>query len=110
MVPDTTDRPVTDFAGQEVYTTDGTHVGTATGVAVDLNDGLATSLTVADLNPNLFGSYPHDARGVHVPFRWVEAMDDIVVIASVIERFTSPDETTSDDIVDEGEETVTPVE
>jgi sporulation protein YlmC with PRC-barrel domain len=96
MVPDTTDRPVTEFVGRDVYTTNGTHVGTATGVAVDLEDSLATSLTLADLNPDLFGSYPRDARGVHVPFRWVVAVDDIVVVAAAVERFSPPGATDSD--------------
>lgn len=90
MVPDTIDDPLTEFVGREVYTTNGTHVGTATGVAVDLTAGLATSLTVADLDPGLFGSYPRDARGVHVPFRWVDAVGDIVLVAPVVERFSPP--------------------
>lgn len=101
MVPDTNDKPLTEFVGRDVYTTSGTHVGTATGVAVDLTDGLATSLTVTDLNPELFGSYPRDARGIHLPFRWVDAVGDIVVVASVVERFSPPglagsDEETAD--------------
>lgn len=99
MIPDTTAGLVTEFVDREVYTTAGTYVGTVTGVAVDLLAGRANSLTVADLNPHLFGPYPRGVRGVKLPFRWIEAVNDIILVATVVERFDPTDSspTTGDD-------------
>lgn len=80
---------VTGFLNLPVYTSRGTYVGTVSNVILDLDAKRVGSLLVTNTNPGLVDG----ARDVAVPFRWVEATGDIVVLNNFPEHVTVHEET-----------------
>jgi len=70
--------------GQDVYTDRGVYVGKIEDVSVDIQEKRISGLAVKNTNPNAFDV--GKKRGVIIPYRWVTAIGDIVLIKHVRRR------------------------
>jgi len=62
--------------GLPVYTRHGTHLGTVHDVGLDTSSSRVDSLYITGTDPRLVP----DSASIQVPFRWVQDLDDIVVL------------------------------
>lgn len=74
---------VSSFHGLDVYTTRGKYVGRVDDVVLDPGDKRILGLAVGNVNRDLFDV---PGRGVIVPFRWVTAVGDVVLMRPVEAR------------------------
>lgn len=86
-------QEITSLVGREVYSNNGVFVGEIEDVRLDLDAQAVTGLALAELNYELFAGRVDRNTGVIVPYRWVRAVGDVVLVNDVIERF----DTDSDD-------------
>ena len=70
--------------GQDLYTDKGIRVGKIEDVTVDVKEKRISGLAVKNVNPNAFSVGKR--KGVIIPYRWVTAIGDIVLIKHVKRR------------------------
>lgn len=70
--------------GQDLYTDRGIYVGKIEDVTVDVKEKRISGLAVKNVNPNAFSVGKR--KGVIIPYRWVTAIGDIVLIKHVKRR------------------------
>lgn len=70
--------------GQDLYTDKGIRVGRIEDVTVDIKEKRISGLAVKNVNPNAFSVGKR--KGVIIPYRWVTAIGDIVLIKHVKRR------------------------
>ena len=87
-----TPQEITALVGREVYSNNGVFVGEIEDVRLDVENEVVTGLALANLNQELFSNRIGEHRGVLVPYRWVRAVGDVVLINDIIERLKTPDE------------------
>lgn len=90
MDSQTQPQEITSLVGREVYSNNGVYVGQVEDLRLDLDRQSVTGLALHDLNTDLFGPDAATARGVIVPYRWVRAVGDVVLVNDVIERMKRP--------------------
>ncbi len=71
-----------ELIGLQVYTREGMFLGTVDNVVMDIEDGKVDGLFVGDTNPIMV----EGSKSALVPFRWVSAVGDIVVLTHFPER------------------------
>jgi sporulation protein YlmC with PRC-barrel domain len=81
---------ITALVGREVYSNNGVFVGEVEDIRLDLDAEAVTGLALTELNGELFADRAAGARGVVIPYRWVRAVGDVVLINDVVERLTDP--------------------
>jgi sporulation protein YlmC with PRC-barrel domain len=69
-------KEIGSFKGLRVYTKSGMYVGKVDNVALDLPNRLIRGLLLTGTNPNLI----EGGRSVLVPYRWVLAVGDIMLL------------------------------
>ncbi|GGN16514.1 PRC-barrel domain-containing protein [Halarchaeum nitratireducens] len=89
---DDTPQEITSLVGREVYSNNGVFVGEIEDIQLDLDAEVVNGLALGELNPDLFSDYDTGRRGVIVPYRWVRAVGDVVLINDIVERLKSDDE------------------
>ena len=90
---DGTPQEITTRVGREVYSNSGVFVGEIEDVQLNLDGESVTSLAVGELNDELFADTVGPGKGVLIPYRWVRAVGDIVLVNSTIERLQETDDT-----------------
>lgn len=70
--------------GQDLYTDRGIYVGKIEDVSIDIKEKRISGLAVRNVNPNAFEVSSN--KGVIIPYRWVMAIGDIVLIKHVKRR------------------------
>jgi sporulation protein YlmC with PRC-barrel domain len=73
---------VTSFIKLPVYTREGIYVGHVRNVFFDMDEKCVSSLLVTNTNPSLV----EGTVDVAVPYRWVNAIGDIVILSHFPER------------------------
>ncbi len=81
----TNSEEVTSFLKLPVYTREGTYVGHVRNVFFNMDDKRVSSLLVTDTNPSIV----EGTVDVAVPYRWVNAVGDIVILSHFPERVTT---------------------
>ena len=76
---------ITSFLKLPVYTREGTYVGHVRNVFIDMDEKRVSSLLVTNTNPALV----EGTVDVAVPYRWVNAVGDIVILSHFPERVTT---------------------
>ena len=76
---------ITSFLRLPVYTRKGTYVGHVDNVFLDMDEKCVSSLLVTNTNPSLV----EGTVDVAVPYRWVNAVGDIVILSHFPERVTT---------------------
>ncbi len=79
-------QEITSLVGREVYTNTGVFLGEVEDLQLDLDSQEVTGLALYDLNRELFADELATARGVIVPYRWVQSVGDVVVVSDIVER------------------------
>lgn len=90
---------ITTLVGREVYSNNGVFVGEVDDVRLDLNETAVTGLALGGINDELFGDRITPGRGIIVPYRWVRAVGDVILINDVVERLKEPEEGESEEAV-----------
>jgi sporulation protein YlmC with PRC-barrel domain len=88
---DGTPQEITTLVGREVYSNNGVFVGEIEDVRLDVNGNTVTGLAVGELNRELFSNVVGERNGVMIPYRWVRAVGDVVLINDIIERLQRPE-------------------
>ena len=68
---------VTSFLKLPVYTRNGTYIGHVRNIFVDLDEKCVSSLLLTNTNPSIV----EGTVDVAVPYRWVNAVGDIVILS-----------------------------
>jgi len=89
---DGTPQEITTLVGREVYSNNGVFVGEVEDVQLNLDQEAVTGLAVGQLNPELFSDTVGPNEGVVVPYRWVRAVGDVILINDVVERLKQPED------------------
>ncbi|HJH26558.1 MAG TPA: photosystem reaction center subunit H [Methanophagales archaeon] len=76
--------------GQDIYTDRGVYVGKIEDVSVDIKEKRISGLAVRNINPYAFKV--GKKKGVIIPYRWVTAIGDIVLIKHVRRRRAAEEE------------------
>jgi sporulation protein YlmC with PRC-barrel domain len=85
-------QEITSLVGREVYSNNGVFVGEIEDVRIDMNSQQVTGLALGETNGELFGGHVGAGRGVMIPYRWVRAVGDVVLINDIVERLKEPEE------------------
>ncbi|MEF8785414.1 MAG: PRC-barrel domain-containing protein [Haloarculaceae archaeon] len=99
MDRDSAPQEITSLVGREVYTNNGVFIGEVEDLRLDLDAENVTGLALHELNSELFGAEANSARGVIVPYRWVQAVGDVIIVNDIVERIQRQKE--GDDAEDE---------
>ncbi|MFW6436313.1 MAG: PRC-barrel domain-containing protein [Halococcoides sp.] len=88
MEPESTAAPaeITALVGREVYTNNGVFVGEVEDLRLDLDAEEVTGLALGRTNDELFDEEVRAARGVIVPYRWVQSVGDVVIATDLLEH------------------------
>jgi sporulation protein YlmC with PRC-barrel domain len=78
---------ITSLVGREVYSNNGVFVGEVEDIQLNLDAETVTGLALSELNGDLFSAEMTGKQGVIVPYRWVRAVGDVVLINDVVERY-----------------------
>ena len=89
---DGTPQEITTLVGREVYSNNGVFVGEVEDVRLDLNQQAVTGLALGELSQELFAGRIEAGKGVMIPYRWVRAVGDVILINDVVERLEGGDE------------------
>lgn len=79
-------QEITNLVGREVYTNTGVFLGEVEDLQLNLDAEKVTGLALHALNEELFAEEMDAARGVIVPYRWVQAVGDVVIVSDIVER------------------------
>ena len=86
MASESEPQEITSLVGRDVYTNTGVFLGEVEDLRLDLDAEHVTGLALHQLNTELFDEESKTARGVIVPYRWVQAVGDIVIVSDMVER------------------------
>lgn len=89
---DQTPQEITTLVGREVYSNNGIFVGEVEDVRLDLDQEAVTGIALSEINDELFGEEIPPNKGVMVPYRWVRAVGDVILINDVVERIETDEE------------------
>lgn len=84
--PDMKADEITSFLKLPVYTRDGVYVGHVRNIFVDMDEKRISSLLVTNTNPALVDGNVD----VAVPYRWVNAVGDIIILSYFPPRVAAP--------------------
>jgi sporulation protein YlmC with PRC-barrel domain len=84
---------VSTLFGLNIYTDRGVYIGKVSDVQLDVSERKVSGLAATRLNPEMFDS---PERGVIIPYRWVTAVADVVLIRHVKDQFKKPEEIPED--------------
>lgn len=79
---------LTSLFGLNVYTDKGLYVGNVNDIVIEASDRKVTGLALTRINRDLFDV---NREGVILPYRWVLAIGDVVIIKQV-NRLSKKDE------------------
>lgn len=85
-------QEITTLVGREVYSNNGVYVGEVEDVRLGLDAERVTGLALHEVNQELFDGVTDGARGVMVPYRWVQAVGDVVLVNDAVERLRNPED------------------
>ncbi|UPW00033.1 PRC-barrel domain-containing protein [Halorussus gelatinilyticus] len=88
---DGTPQEITNLVGREVYSNNGVFVGEVEDVRLNVEACTVTGIALGELNRDLFADVVGNENGVMIPYRWVRAVGDVVLINDTIERLQQPE-------------------
>ena len=92
METDSAPQEITSLVGREVYSNNGVFVGEVEDIRIDMDQEVVTGLALGQVNRELFDSRVDRSKGVLIPYRWVRAVGDIVLVNDIVERLSEPEE------------------
>jgi len=79
-------QEITSLVGREVYSNNGVFVGEVEDLRLDMDSERVTGLALGEINRNLFEGRVEGSQGVLIPYRWVRAVGDVVLVNDAIEQ------------------------
>jgi len=95
---DAASEEITSLVGREVYSNNGVFIGEIEDVRLDLDAQAVTGLALGELSRELFAGRVDHSTGVILPYRWVRAVGDVVLVNDVIERIDAGEDGDESDI------------
>jgi len=92
MDTDSAPQEITSLVGREVYSNNGVFVGEVEDIRLDMGQEVVTGLALGQVNRDLFDSRIERSKGVLIPYRWVRAVGDVVLVNDIVERLREPEE------------------
>lgn len=92
---------VSTMFGLNVYTERGIYIGKVNDVVLEVNERKVSGLAVSRLNPEMFDT---SKTGVVIPYRWVTAVGDVVLIRHVKDQFKKQEDVPADYNIENEEE------
>ena len=86
MESESVPQEITSLVGREVYSNSGVFVGEVEDLQLDMDAERVTSLALGEINRELFGARVDGSKGVLVPYRWVRAVGDVVLVNDAVEQ------------------------
>ena len=86
MDSNSTPQEITTLVGREVYTNNGVFLGEVEDLRLNLDAQKVTGLALHELNRELFAEEAASARGVIIPYRWVQSVGDVIIVNDLAER------------------------
>lgn len=74
-----------ELIGLQVYTSNGIFLGNVNNLVIDLENKRVDGLFVSETNPLLV----EDSKAVNVPFRWIQAVGDVILLKYFPKRVTA---------------------
>jgi sporulation protein YlmC with PRC-barrel domain len=74
-----------ELIGMQVYTPGGVFLGNVNNLVIDVDTRKVDGLFVSESNPLLV----EDSKAVNVPFRWIQAIGDVIVLKYFPKRVTA---------------------
>ncbi|MDD1746481.1 MAG: PRC-barrel domain-containing protein [Methanomassiliicoccales archaeon] len=74
-----------ELIGLQVYTPNGVFLGNVNNLVLDLDHKKVDGLFINETNPLLV----EDSKAVNVPYRWIQAVGDVVVLKYFPKRVTT---------------------
>ncbi|MEF8778297.1 MAG: PRC-barrel domain-containing protein [Natronomonas sp.] len=84
-------QEITSLVGREVYSNNGVFVGEVEDLRLDLQAEMVTGLALGNVNHDLFDARVSTSEGIIVPYRWVRAVGDVILINDIVERIREPE-------------------
>lgn len=97
MDPETMPQEITTLVGREVYSNNGVFIGEVEDIRLDLDRQEVTGLALHQINTELFDDEVRTARGAIIPYRWVQAVGDVIIVNDIVERLRKPDADSEDE-------------
>ena len=85
-------QEITSLVGREVYSNNGVFVGEVEDLQLDMDAERVTGLALGEINRELFGARVDGSKGVLVPYRWVRAVGDVVLVNDAVEQMKETDD------------------
>lgn len=95
MEQEQTPQEITTLVGREVYSSNGIFVGEVDDLRLTLDEDIVTGLALTELNRELLGEVSAGSSGVIIPYRWVTAVGDIVLVNDLVERIVGDEDETA---------------
>ena len=92
MESESAPQEITSLVGREVYSNNGVFVGEVEDLQLDMDAERVTGLALGEINRELFGARVDGSKGVLVPYRWVRAVGDVVLVNDAIEQMKETDD------------------
>ncbi|CAI49944.1 PRC domain protein [Natronomonas pharaonis DSM 2160] len=92
METESAPQEITSLVGREVYSNNGVFVGEVEDLQLNLDRESVTGLALGELNRELFAGHVPSSDGVIVPYRWVRAVGDIILVNDAVEKIQEPEE------------------
>lgn len=92
MEPESGPQEITTLVGREVYSNNGVFVGEVEDIRLDLDKNAVTGLALSETNGELFGDMITGNRGVIIPYKWVRAVGDVILVYDIVERMHQDEE------------------
>ncbi len=98
MDSNSTPQEITTLVGREVYTNNGVFLGEVEDLRLNLDAQKVTGLALHELNRELFAEEAASARGVIIPYRWVQSVGDVIIVNDLAERVQQAKDGEEDEI------------
>ena len=79
---------IASLLDQDVYSQRGVFVGRVEDAVLDPENGIVSGLAIRDVNQDLFEK--KGGKGIIIPFRWVVAVADIIIIRHPAKNAKNP--------------------
>ena len=86
MESESVPQEITSLVGREVYSNSGVFVGEVEDLQLDMDAERVTGLALGEINRELFGARVDGSKGILVPYRWVRAVGDVVLVNDAVEQ------------------------
>jgi sporulation protein YlmC with PRC-barrel domain len=75
----------TELIGLQVYTPNGMFLGSVNNLVIDLENKKVDGMFISETNPLLV----EGSKAVNVPYRWIQAVGDVIVLKYFPKRVTA---------------------